>query len=75
MIKKLKKNQRLLLTCLIVVCMGSILAGGMYYLSKLRDKLQKNAIQSVMNVTAQHKQAFDNFISGDQSGCIQFRNI
>ncbi len=66
MIKKLKKNQRLLLTCLIVVCMGSILAGGMYYLSKLRDKLQKNAIQSVMNVTAQHKQAFDNFISGDQ---------
>lgn len=66
MIEKIKKNQRLLLVIVIVLCMGTILAGGSYYVETLRKNLQNQAIQNVLGVTMQQQQAFDNFVSGDR---------
>ncbi|MCM1189178.1 MAG: response regulator [bacterium] len=66
MIEKIKKYQRALLISLIVVCIGIILIGGIRYIEMLRGNLQDNAIQNIMTVTTQHRQAFDNFISADQ---------
>ena len=66
MVEQIKKHQRFLLVCLIVICMGVILAGGIHYVETLRCNLQDNAIQNVMTVTIQQQQAFDNFVNGDQ---------
>ena len=66
MVKKIKKNQRLLLVILVVICMGIILTGGIRYIRTMRNNLQDHAIQNVMTVTLQQQQAFDNFISADQ---------
>jgi len=46
--------------------MGTILIGGVLYISKLRKNLQSQAIQNVMTVTVQQQQAFDTFMVGDQ---------
>ncbi len=66
MIEKIKKYQRSMLIILIVICMGIILIGGIGYVEMLQKNLQNQAIQNVMTVTKQQRQAFDNFISGDQ---------
>ena len=66
MVEKMKKNQRLLLVILIVVCVGIVIVGAVRYLRKLQDNLADSAIQDVMNVTLQQKQSFDNFISMDR---------
>ncbi len=63
---KSKKYQRSLLIVLIVICMGIIVGGGVRYIEKLQSNLRDNAIQNVLNVTIQQRQAFDNFISGDR---------
>ncbi|MCM1025055.1 MAG: response regulator [Roseburia sp.] len=66
MLEKLRKKQRLLLITLIIVCMGTILAVGIGYVQQLRRNLQANAVQDVMNVTLQQRQALDTFISADK---------
>jgi len=66
MVEEIRKHQRLILVILIVICIGVILAGGFRYLQKLRDNLENNAIQDVMNVTLQQNQAFNSFISSDR---------
>ncbi len=66
MIEKIKKNQRASLIGLLIVCMVIILFGAIYYFELLRNNLQEDAIQDVMTVTAQHCQAFDNFIAEDK---------
>ncbi len=72
MIAKIKKHQRLILVGLIVLCMGVILVGGVHYVGSLRDNLQENAIQNVAVVTAQQRQALDNFVSGDRERLHSF---
>ncbi len=72
MMKKIKKHQRMLLVILIVICMGIILTGGVYYVETLRNNLQNQAIQNVMTVTMQQQQAFDNFTSGDRERLHSF---
>ena len=67
MVKKIKKNQRKLLVTLIAICMAIIMAGGIRYITNLRQHLQENAIQTVMTVTKQQQQAFDTFITEDQA--------
>ena len=66
MFEKIKKHQRALLVLLIVICMGIILVGGLCYVQKLQRNLEENAVQNVMTVTVQQRQAFDNFISGER---------
>lgn len=72
MAKRVKSNQRAWLVFLIVVCMGVILMGGVYYVSRMRTKLTNQAIQNVMTVTEQQQQAFDNLISGDRERIHSF---
>ena len=66
MIEKIRKYQRPLLIGLIVICMGIMALGAVVYLQKISDKLKNNAIQDVMDVTLQQRQAVENFISGDR---------
>ena len=66
MIRKIKKNHRLLLIGLIVICAGVMAIGAGVYLGRITDKLEDNAIQGVMDVTIQQRQAFENFVSGDR---------
>lgn len=70
--KKIQKNQSTLLALLIVICMGIILAGGLFYVSSLRGKLEEQAIHNVLAVTTQQQQAFDNFLSGDMERLHSF---
>jgi len=72
MIEKIKTHQRALLVTLLFVCMVVILTGGMHYMNKLRDNLKDHAVQNVMTVTLQQKQAFDSFIAGDQERLHSF---
>lgn len=72
MLQKWRINQRRYLTLVIVICMGTILAGGIYYVSSLRKDLTNQAIQNVLTVTQQQQQAFDNFISGDRERLHSF---
>lgn len=62
---KFKTKQRLWLSLMIIVCIGSIFAGGIHYLESLRVNLAKQSVQNVLTVTTQQQQAFDNFISED----------
>ncbi|MCM1121103.1 MAG: response regulator [Eubacterium sp.] len=62
----MKKHQRMLLSILIILCMGIILAGGVLYLRTLQDSLSNNAIQSVISATVQQRQSFDEFIIRDR---------
>ena len=66
MIEKFKKYQRSILIGLIVVCMGIMAVGAVVYLRKIRTKLKDDAIQSVMDVTIQQRQAFENFVIMDR---------
>ena len=66
MTEKIKKHQRSFLIGLIVICMGVMAAGAVVYLGRIRDKLKDDAIQGVMDVTIQQRQAFENFVSGDR---------
>ena len=66
MIKKIKKYQRLLLMGLIVICTGIMALGAAVYLQQISNKLKDNAIQGVMDVTMQQRQAFENFVSEDR---------
>ena len=72
MIKKGQKNQRYWLSLLIIICMGIILCGGLYYVSSLRTSLMEQAVHNVLTVTMQQQQAFDNFISGDRERLHSF---
>jgi len=72
MASKVRKHHRTVLVTLIVICMGIILVSGAGYLSTLRKNLQNNAIQNVRTVTVQQRQAFDNFLSGDQERLHSF---
>ena len=66
MAAKLKKYQQLLLVLLIVVCMAVILIGSINYLRTLQDHLSRDAVDDVVNITMQQKQAFDEFIQRDR---------
>lgn len=66
MLQKIKKNQRLLLIILSVICTGAMLFCEFRYIRTLQNNLQEHAIQNVMTVTKQQQQAFDNFVAGDQ---------
>ncbi|MDE7268780.1 MAG: response regulator [Lachnospiraceae bacterium] len=66
MIKKIQKYQRLLLTALIVICMGIMALGAGVYLQRIKANLKNSAIQDVMNVTIQQRQAFEDFVFGDR---------
>ena len=74
MVDKIKKHQRALLGVLIIICMGVILVGGLYYVETLKKNLQSSAIQNVMTVTKQQQQAFDNFIEGDRNRLHSYAN-
>lgn len=67
MIKKSKSSKKRIiwLGLLVAVCIGSILWGGIYYISSLRTGLMDQAVHNVLAVTMQQQQAFDNFLSGD----------
>ena len=64
--KMIQKYQRPLLLGLIIFCMGIMALGAVVYLQEIRAKLMDNAIQDVMDVTLQQRQAVENFISGDR---------
>ena len=66
MVEKIKKYQRPFLIGLIVICVGIMAFGIVDYLEKIKDRLEDDAIQDVMSITMQQRQAFENFISGDQ---------
>jgi len=66
MLEKVKKHQVVLLVSLLILCMSSILTGGIHYLGMLQDSLRKNAVQSVVSSTTQQRESFDDFFSGDQ---------
>ncbi len=70
--KKVQKNQRTYLGVLIVICMGIILWGGVYYISSLRSKLMAQAVHNVLTVTMQQQQALDSFISEDRERIHSF---
>ncbi|MBD5169422.1 MAG: response regulator [Oscillibacter sp.] len=70
-----KKNQRIWLVVLIVICMGIILIGGLGYVNRLRNNLRENAIQNVMTVTVQQQQAIDTFITGDRERLHSFADF
>ncbi len=72
MLRKVQKNRRNHLVFLIVICMGAILWGGLYYISSLRSKLMEQAVHNVLTVTTQQQQAFDNFLSGDRERIHSF---
>ncbi len=52
--------------CLLAVCMGIIIMGGLRYMTTLQKNLTDQTIANVMTVTRQQQQALDNFISGDR---------
>ena len=66
MVEKIKKSQRPFLIGLIVICTGIMALGIAFYLETIEDRLKEDAIQDVMNITMQQRQAFENFISGDR---------
>ncbi len=72
MLKKIQKNRRTYLGLLLIICMGSILWGGLHYLSSLRSKLMEQAIHNVLTVTTQQQQAFDKFLAGDRERLHSF---
>jgi len=72
MVERIKRYQQSLLVALMVVCMGIIMVGGVQYVGRLRRNLQHNALQNLMIVTMQQKQAFDTFIREDQEGVHAF---
>jgi len=60
------QNKRIIwLGLLVIICIGTILLGGIYYISSLRTGLMDQAVHNVLAVTIQQQQAFDNFLSGD----------
>ena len=67
MISKSKspKKRIIRLSLLVIICIGTILLGGVYYISSLRTSLMDQAVHNVLAVTIQQQQAFDNFLSGD----------
>ena len=68
----MKKDQKTLLMALLALCMGVILAGGLHYVSTMREDLTAQAVRNVMTVTRQQQQALDNFISGDRERLHSF---
>jgi len=72
MLKKIQKNKSILISLLIIICMGIILWGGLHYVSSLRVKLMEQAVHNVLAVTTQQQQAFDNFLSGDRERLHSF---
>ena len=64
--KIIQKYKRPLLIGLIVICMGIMALGAVFYLQKISDKLMDDAIQDVVDVTLQQRQAVENFFSGDR---------
>ncbi len=72
MLKKIRKHQSTLLGLLILLCMGSILWGGLHYVFSLQKKLTEQAVHNVLAVTTQQQQAFDNFLSGDRERLHSF---
>lgn len=65
MIEKIKKKQRIWFYWLVIICMGTLLWGGLHYIASLRMSLMDQAVHNVLAVTAQQQQAFDNFLAGD----------
>lgn len=52
--------------------MGIILVGGVRYVESLRSNLSVQAVQNVLAVTKQQRQAFDTFIAGDRERLHSF---
>jgi len=70
--KRWKKHQRAWLIGLIIICLGVILFGGIHYVERLRENLGEQAVQNVLAVTKQQRQAFDTFIAGDRERLRSF---
>ncbi|MBD5162628.1 MAG: response regulator [Oscillibacter sp.] len=66
MMERTPKYRRTFLIGLIVVCMGIMALGAVVYLEKIKSKIKDDAVQDVMDMTMQQRQAFENFISGDR---------
>lgn len=75
MFERVKKHQRMLLVVLIVLCMGSVLAGGVFYLRMLQESLRNNVVQNVVNATIQQRQSFDGFIFRDREQLYGFAAV
>ena len=70
--ESIKKYERGWLAALITLCLALIVAGGVSYVSSLRDGLTQQAIRNVLTVTEQQQQAFDNFITNDRERLHSF---
>ena len=70
--ESIKKYERGWLAALIVLCLALIVAGGVSYVSSLREGLTQQAIGNVLTVTEQQQQAFDNFIANDRERLHSF---
>ncbi len=59
MISKSKspKKRIIRLSLLVIICIGTILLGGVYYISSLRTSLMDQAVHNVLAVTIQQQQA------------------
>lgn len=66
MLEKIKKNLWTLMAVLIVVCIGIIAFSEYRYLSVLRDTLEDNELQHMMDVAQTQKNALDSYLSEDQ---------
>ena len=66
MLEKIKKNLWTLMAVLIVVCIGIIAFSEYRYLSVLRDTLEDNELQHMMDVAQTQKNAVDSYLSEDQ---------
>ncbi len=75
MVERIKKYQQSLVVALIVICMGSIMVGGINYVNKLKKNLRDNAIQNLMNITVQQQQDFDTFIAEERDRLHGFANF
>ena len=66
MAERFKKHQQIYLVVVMVLCIGAVLVGGLYYVRSLQNNLVRQSVQTVLTVTVQQQQAFDNFISEDR---------
>lgn len=72
MAEKIKKHQRVLLTALIAVCVGTILFSGVRYLARMQDKLEANERRHIMHMTLTQRQAVDDYIRADRERLHQY---
>ena len=72
MAEKIKKYQRVLLTALIAVCVGTILFSGVRYLARMQDRLEANERRHITHMTLMQRQAVDDYIRADRERLHQY---